>query len=147
MKNQLFLSEPLENIVQDNRTQFKNLIVNGKTVSSQNKRNRINCSFTDKEYKKILSLATATGFNLSASLKKCAIAYIDNAYVVPLSLEERLSDLIFLTSNITNNINQIAKYANTSKSITADNFFIIKKAVHDLEEKIENFINKPNPKQ
>lgn len=113
-------------------------------VKADETRKRINCSFNQEEYSRIIQNAEMTGLTPSAYVKKAAMAYMNFTWILPASVEQKLGDLVFLTGNIANNINQIARKANMEDHATVEDMLQVKQKVHELEKAVEIFIRNPN---
>jgi len=112
---------------------------------TQENRVRINCSFSKKElndYKILKSSAKQDGYNVTLYLKKCAIAYIKQKRILPMYIEIKLDRLIILTSNLANNLNQIARYVNTVKRVTVFDLIKARMIVFKFEKAVVEFFKK-----
>lgn len=101
---------------------------------------------TQEEYEELSRCAIRAGFKATAYFKKASFAYINNEYVVPVNIEKKLGEIIWLLRNIGNNLNQLSARANTLKKTTVFDLLKAKKNLHDLEVTIKNFVRNP-PKQ
>ena len=78
---------------------------------------RIDCTLTKEEFRHIKAEAKAHGKNRTAFFRESALAYTKQKYLVPANIREKLEENIFLLKNIANNLNQIAKHANSKHKI------------------------------
>ena len=80
------------------------------------KTKRVNITLTNDEYRDFLRQAKNT--KITTYIKQLALAGLHSQTVIPESLETELKTLCFAIRNIANNVNQIAHYSNTVRSIS-----------------------------
>ena len=73
---------------------------------------RVVVSLTPTEYKRIEKAAEFEGITLSKIVKRFALAYCDDTYVVPRDTVEKLNAIAFILRQYGNNVNQIARHFN-----------------------------------
>ena len=137
----------IKDIVVHSRRQIKDVLSGNAQphqVKADETRKRINCSFNQEEYSRIIQNAGMTGLTPSAYVKQAALAYMSFSWILPASVEQKLGDLVFLTGNMANNINQIARKANMEDHATVDDMVKEKQKVHELEKAVEIFIRNPS---
>lgn len=106
-------------------------------------RKRVDCILTNDEYKQLSKQARKHWLKVTSFLRESAFAYIDQKYLIPDDIQEKLEQNMFLLRNIANNINQIAKHTNTTHKLSILNAYKMKRLIHGLEDQIKKFITSP----
>jgi hypothetical protein len=121
----------------------KTLPKNSRSDNQKDKRKRVNCSFSSKEFRKLKSEAKKAGLSPTAFLKKSAFAYMQKEFLVPQEQGEKLNQAIYLLRQIGNNTNQIAAKANTLHKISILDLAKAKDVLNELEKKIIGYVCYP----
>lgn len=69
-----------------------------------------------EEHKKIEASAKKYKEKLSPHIKQLALAKLEDKYIVPPDLEQKLSEAILIWRGIGNNLNQMARHSNEMKA-------------------------------
>jgi hypothetical protein len=102
------------------------------------KRKRVNCSFTKQEYNQIVKHAKQVGLAPTAFLKQTVFAYLNQGIVIPKDINAHLNKITLELRKAGNNLNQIARKANTVKKATIFDLVSAKRILRDMEKKVEN---------
>lgn len=108
---------------------------------SQQKK-RLNLTFDIPDFLKIQKEADNTGLTPTAFLRATALAYLGNSRLPSPSTEQKFSELVFLFRNISNNLNQIARQANTVQKLSLSGFINTKATINNLEDTAEAFMKR-----
>lgn len=104
---------------------------------------RVNCTLTNEEYREIFRHAKDAGYKPTVYLKKAALAYIRQDYLVPVRLEKKLQKFVVIMRNIGRNINALALRANRTLKVREVDFRSLEKLVYHLEDQVKLFIRNP----
>ena len=104
---------------------------------------RVKCTLTRSEYMEMARHANKAGMKLTPFIKKAAMAYVRQEYIVPENQAEDLRKLVLLLRGIGNNLNQLAARSNTFKNTTMLDLMKAKKNLHNLETIIKKFVRNP----
>lgn len=105
---------------------------------------RLNLTFSLADFRKIQQHAQVSGLTPTAFLRHCTLAYLKDERVTSQKAENTLLEWIFLLRNISNNMNQIAKQANTLQKVALGDFVQLKILIQQLEETAEKAIKQLN---
>jgi hypothetical protein len=108
--------------------------------SYQEHTHRVAITLTPSEYREFEKRAQAEGVKVTTLVKNMALAYHQQAAIVPDSLRGELQELKFLLRNVANNINQIAHYSNTIRRLADENGLLLE--IQRMEKTIYDFVNK-----
>lgn len=107
---------------------------------------RLNCTLSNQEYREICGHAKEAGYKPTAYLKKAALAYVRQEYIVPVQVEARLRNFIIIMRNIGRNINVLALRANKMLKVREPDFRRAEALVRHLECQVKLFIRYPTKK-
>lgn len=99
---------------------------------------RVSVTLTNAEYSDLAKRAKAEGVKPTALLKNMAIAYHQQAPIMPEMIRDELQELRFLLRNVANNINQIAHHSNTIRKLADENGLLLE--IQKMETTINDFI-------
>jgi hypothetical protein len=99
---------------------------------------RVSVTLTNAEYNDLAKRAKAEGVKPTALLKNMAIAYHQQAQIMPEMIRDELQELRFLLRNVANNINQIAHHSNTVKRLADENGLLLE--IQKMETTISDFV-------
>jgi hypothetical protein len=99
---------------------------------------RVSVTLTNAEYSDLAKRAKDEGIKPTALLKNMAIAYHQQAPIMPEMIRDELQELRFLIRNVANNINQIAHHSNTIKRLADENGLLLE--IQKMETTINDFI-------
>ncbi len=102
-----------------------------------------NISFSDKngEYTRVESSATKHNLTVTAFIKKATLAYIENKYVVPNTLQ--ISKLEQVLSECLNEVQKIVKTKERFMFDREDKYKAIEKRIEKLEVQIDSIFRHP----
>lgn len=103
----------------------------------KNRTQKIECTFSKSEHKKLSRQAQKAGLPVSAYLKATYFAFEKKQPIHTKELQESFNQTLLLLWNVANNINQIARKVNTVKKVTFGDLLKSKIAVHELEKTVE----------
>ncbi len=106
-------------------------------------RKRIYCSFQQNELKLLQNKAQYVGLKPASYLKAVFFAYQHKDYLLPQKLEAELRRLIQSIHAIGNNLNQIARHANTVKGINDTELKAVFALLFEYKALLERFIKNP----
>lgn len=138
----LNLPEEVSKRRRDNRNEYMRGYM--KNVYRKTSR-RIESTFSEDQYRRILDEAERSGRKPSVFLREAALAYLDQRYLVPQDVESALRTLTLQLRSAGNNLNQIARYANTQKEASQALLQAARKCLQDMEDRITRFIENPPP--
>ena len=102
---------------------------------------RVSATLSASEYERLAADAAIYGDRVTAHLKSCAFAHLDNHYLVPPDLAARLDELLAVMRGIGNNLNQLARHSNEMR------YFLdteeVRLQIRRLEDEIRDFIAAP----
>jgi hypothetical protein len=103
---------------------------------------RVSVTLDSDEFTRLSVLAKRQNEAPTAHLKRRAFAHMDERYLVPADVSERLDSLVAILRGIGNNLNQLARHSNEMR------YFLdtesVRLQVKRLEEEISTFIQAPN---
>ncbi len=108
---------------------------------SQQKK-RLNLTFDLKDFEKIQKEASLIGSTPTAFLKNAVFAYFKNCRLPSKEAENEFSQLVFLLRNMANNLNQVARQANTVQKLSFHDFVQTKTILKNLEDTAEDFMKR-----
>jgi hypothetical protein len=102
---------------------------------------RVGVTLDAAEFARLSELAKKQGEAPTAYFKQLAFAHMDERYLVPTDVTERLNSLVAILRGIGNNLNQLARHSNEMR------YFLdtesVRLQVKRLEEEIHTFITAP----
>ena len=102
---------------------------------------RVNVSLSREEHKRLATSAKAHGEKITTHLKTLALAHLDETYLVPPDLADRLDSLLAVVRGIGNNLNQLARHSNEMR------YFMDTKEVQlqlkRLDAEVRQFVSEP----
>jgi hypothetical protein len=101
------------------------------------KTKRVNLTLSNDEYRDFLRQAKNT--KITTYIKRLALAGLHSQTVIPENLETELKTLRFAIRNIANNVNQIAHYSNTVRSINSQGEHNLLQHLKQLEDAVEAY--------
>lgn len=108
---------------------------------SQRKK-RLNLTFDPDQFQRIQKEAQQIGITPTAFLRESMLAYLDHERLPARETEQKFSELIFLMRNMSSNLNQIARQANTVQKLSLKDFIQTKYLINNLESSAENFMKR-----
>lgn len=109
-------------------------------ADTHGKTKRVSVSLSLAEFKTLKKMADVEKKKPTALLKELAFSSLDHRANYPLDVSADLGDLVHILRGVGNNINQIARHANTFKKVVDENDVLLK--LHIMEEEIKNFLNR-----
>lgn len=106
------------------------------------RKKRLNLTFDHSDFKKVQTHAQEMGITPTAFLQDSALAYIEKERIPTQEVEEKFRELIFLLRNMSGNLNQIARQANTVQKLSLKDFVQTKSLINHLEDTAEDFIKR-----
>ena len=103
---------------------------------------RISPTFTADEITRLSKSATAHGEDsLSAHVKTLALAKLDDRYIVPTDILDRMDSLLAIMRGIGNNLNQLARHSNEMRYFmdTAE----VRLQLKRMDDEIRQFLTSP----
>ena len=102
---------------------------------------RVSVTLSPTEYAQIKQHADAHQERVTTHLKHCAFSYLDNCYLVPPDVVDRLDTLLMVIRGIGNNLNQLARHSNEMRYFldTED----VRLKIKRLDEELRRFITEP----
>jgi hypothetical protein len=100
--------------------------------------NRVSLTFTNAEYAELEKRAKAENVKPTTLVKNMALAYHQQAPIIPETIKEELQELRFLIRNVANNINQIAHHSNTIQRLADENGLLLE--IQKMEKTINDFV-------
>jgi hypothetical protein len=102
---------------------------------------RVNLTLTEAEFLQMSKSADAHGEKLTTHLKTRAFAHLEDRYVLPHFLAERMDLLLAVMRGIGNNLNQLARYSNEMRYFLDTNDVIAHLA--RLDKEVRQFLSVP----
>ncbi len=106
--------------------------------ANKDRAKRIYYTLTPAEYRDIEKRAKVEGENIHTLIKNMALAYHQQAPIMPEMIRDELQELRFLLRNVANNINQIAHHSNTIRKLADENGLLLE--IQKMETTINEFI-------
>lgn len=104
----------------------------------QERTHRVSITLSTSEYEEIAKRANAEGVKPTTLIKNMALAYHQQAPIIPEMIRDELQELRFLLRNVTNNINQIAHHSNTIRRLADENGLLLE--IQKMENLITDFV-------
>jgi uncharacterized protein YceH (UPF0502 family) len=106
------------------------------------RKKRLNLTFDHGDFKKVQTHAEEIGVTPTAFLRDSALAYMDKERIPTQEVEKKFCELVFLMRNISSNLNQISRQANTVQKLSLKDFIKTKNLINNLEDTAEDFIKR-----
>jgi predicted DNA binding CopG/RHH family protein len=106
------------------------------------RKKRLNLTFDEADFIRIKKEAHTVGLTPTAFLRESVLAYLENARLPTKMAQKEWSELVFLLRNMANNLNQIARQANTVQKLAFTDFVQTKLMLENLENTAEAFMKK-----
>jgi len=103
------------------------------------RKKRLNLTFDHPDFKKVQNHADEIGVTPTAFIRDSTLAYIDQERIPTQEVEQTFREFIFLLRNISSNLNQISRQANTLQKLSLKDFIQTKRLINDLENTAEDF--------
>lgn len=101
---------------------------------------RLNLTFNSSDFVKVEKEAEITGLTPTAFLRNSVLAYMKNTRLPCQLAESNFSEMVFLLRNMGNNLNQIARQANTIQRLSFGDFVQTKSVLKNLEDTVADFM-------
>jgi nitrate reductase beta subunit len=127
-----------ESNTSDRKTYYRKLWAEKKARGEK----RISPIFTADEIDQLQKSATAFGeISLPAHVKRLALAKLDDRYLVPSDILERMDSLLAIMRGIGNNLNQLARHSNEMRYFmdTAE----VRLQLKRMDDEIRQFLTQP----
>jgi hypothetical protein len=102
---------------------------------------RVNVTLSPEEHARFELASQAQGERVTTHLKQCALAYLDQRYLVPPRLEEQLDEFIAIMRGIGNNLNQLARHSNEMRYFLDTNE--VRLQLRRMEDEVRAFVTTP----
>lgn len=106
------------------------------------RKKRLNLTFDEDDFIRVKKEAQSVGLTPTAFLRESVLAYLENARLPTKMAQKEWSELVFLLRNMANNLNQIARQANTVQRLSVHDFARTKTLLQHLEEMAERLVKK-----
>lgn len=110
-----------------------------KAYNQENK--RVKLSFKLSEYQAIQKAAAKMKKPIATYIKENFEAYQNSEYILP--DEKQVLEMNRLFLNISNNVNQIARYGNENRFISADSIKYLYQQLREIKSQIDNTFKRP----
>jgi len=98
----------------------------------QEKRKRVSASYSSDEFNRIDELSKALNTKPATIVRKLSLVALEGGHLQSTDKDEDTKELIFLLSNIANNLNQIARHSNRVRKVMDEEAVL--KNLRDLSE-------------
>jgi len=105
------------------------------------KNHRIEVLLTDKEKQTLFKAAKQKGMRLAPFVRGASIGYLDYHFILP--EDSKVTDCVYQLRGVSNNLNQIIRYAHQNKDFTLDELNPLRKLIHSIEDTIEKALRQP----
>ena len=106
-------------------------------------RKQITLTLTKQDHRTLQRAAKHSGRKLAPFIRETALASLQDRYLVPTGLEERLFDFVIQLRKIGTNINQMAHHANQKQHTTSEDLTLIRSSLAEMEATVTAFIRQP----
>jgi len=106
------------------------------------RKKRLNLTFNYSDFVKVEQEARSTGLTPTAFLRDSVLAYLGNSRLPSEKTANNFSEMVFLLRNMANNLNQIARQANTVQGLSFGGFLRTKSVLKNLEDTAEDFMKR-----
>jgi predicted DNA binding CopG/RHH family protein len=106
------------------------------------RKKRLNLTLNPDQFQQVEKEAQDVGITPTAFIRESLFAYLKRERLPSRKTEQKFSELILLMRNMTNNLNQIARQANTVQKLSLKDFIQTKSLVNTLEDTAEDFIKR-----
>jgi hypothetical protein len=106
------------------------------------RKKRLNLTLDPDQFQQVEKEAQDVGITTTAFIRESLLAYLKHERLPSRKTEQKFSELILLMRNMTNNLNQIARQANTVQKLSLKDFIQTKSLINNLEDTAENFIKR-----
>jgi len=102
---------------------------------------RIKLTFKKSEYEAIQKGAAKVKKPVATYIKECFDAYQNSEYILPDKNQVQEMNRLFL--NISNNVNQVARYGNENRFISADSIKYLYTQLKEIKTQMDNTFKRP----
>lgn len=111
-----------------------------KAYNQENK--RIKLTFKKEEYETIKKAAAKVKKPVATYIKECFDAYENSEYILPDDKQVLEMNRLFL--NISNNVNQVARYGNENRFIAADSIKYLYQQLREIKSQMDKTFKRPD---
>lgn len=105
---------------------------------------RVTANFAPREYERLSKSAAAHNEKPATHLKTLALAQLDQRYLVPPDIAERLDTLLVIMRGIGTNLNQMARHSNEMRAFLETRE--IQPYLKSLDDAVRQFVAQPPKK-
>lgn len=102
---------------------------------------RATVNLSPDEYRRLVASAEAHGEKIATHIKTLALAKLDDAYLVPPDITERMDALLAVMRGIGNNLNQLARHSNEMRAFMETRE--VQLQLRRLDDELRQFLTKP----
>jgi len=124
------------------KEQYKKLYHKAYKKQYNQENHRIKLSFKKSEYEAIKKDATKMKKPIATYIKECFDAYQNSEYILP--DDKAMKEMNRLLLNISNNVNQVARYGNENRFISADSIKYLYTQLREIKTRMDKTFNRPD---
>lgn len=124
------------------KEQYKKLYHKAYKKQYNQENHRIKLSFKKSEYEAIKKDAAKMKKPIATYIKECFDAYQNSEYILPDDKAMKEMNRLFL--NISNNVNQVARYGNENRFISADSIKYLYTQLREIKTRMDKTFNRPD---
>ncbi len=102
---------------------------------------RATVNLAPDEYRRLMASADAHGDKIATHIKRLALAKLDDVYLVPPDITERMDALLAVMRGIGNNLNQLARHSNEMRAFMETRE--VQLQLRRLDDELRQFLTKP----
>lgn len=102
---------------------------------------RATVNLSPEEHQRLVASADAQGEKLATHIKRLALAKLDDAYLVPPDITERMDELLAVMRGIGNNLNQLARHSNEMRAFMDTRE--VQLQLRRLDSELRQFLTQP----
>ena len=102
---------------------------------------RATVNLSPEEYRRLVASAEGHGEKIASHIKSLALAKLDDAYLVPPDINERMDALLAVMRGIGNNLNQLARHSNEMRAFMETRE--VQLQLRRLDDELRQFLTEP----
>jgi predicted RNA-binding Zn ribbon-like protein len=106
-------------------------------------RKQVTLTFTKQQHRSLQRAAEQSGRKLAPFIRETALASLENRFLVPKDLEQRLFGFTIQLRKIGTNINQLAHHANQKRHTVTEDLTEIRRVLTRMEAEVIEYVTHP----
>lgn len=102
---------------------------------------RVTVNLSPEEYRHLVASSEVHGEKIATHIKRLTLAKLDDAYLVPPDITERMDALLAVMRGIGNNLNQLARHSNEMRAFMDTRE--VQLQLRRLDDELRQFLTQP----